>query len=187
MQIVIKNVRLSFPNLFKAASFQGAGGEQTDPKYSATFILNQQENAADIKRIDVAIDSLVKEYFKGNKKALKGVCLRDGAEKTNDDGSPKDGFGEGIMFVSASNKNRPQIVDKIKSVPLTEDDNKLYPGCYVNVVITLWAQNNKFGKRINANLLAVQFVKDGNPFGEARVDVGSIFDDIEDDSDSMLD
>ena len=78
-------------------------------------------------------------------------------------------------------------MDKIKSVPLTEDDNKLYPGCYVNVVITLWAQNNKFGKRINANLLAVQFVKDGNPFGEARVDVGSIFDDIEDDSDSMLD
>jgi hypothetical protein len=187
MQIVIKNVRLSFPNLFKAASFQGAGGEQTDPKYSATFIMDKDENAADIKRIQDGIDSLVKEYFKGNSKALKGVCLREGAEKTDEDGTPKDGFGEQIMFITASNKNRPQVVDRIKTIPLTEEDNKMYPGCYVNAVITLWAQNNKFGKRINANLLAVQYVKDGIPFGEARVDVGSVFDDIEDESESMLD
>jgi hypothetical protein len=38
---------------------------------------------------------------------------------------------------------------------------KPYSGCYVNAVIELWAQDNKFGKRINASLMGVQFLRDG--------------------------
>jgi len=35
----------------------------------------------------------------------------------------------------------------------------------------LWAQNNQYGKRINAQLDGVQFVRDGDPFGDGAVGV----------------
>ena len=31
----------------------------------------------------------------------------------------------------------------------------------VNAIIEIWPQDNQFGKRVNASLLGVQFVKDG--------------------------
>jgi hypothetical protein len=34
----------------------------------------------------------------------------------------------------------------------------------VNTNVTLWTQDNKFGKAIRANLRIVQFVKDGKAF-----------------------
>jgi len=189
MKVILKNVRLSYPSLFKATSFTGQDGNTSDPKYSGTFIMDKEENAADIKKLEAAINKMVKENFKGNHKALKGVCLRDGAEKTDDAGDPKDGYGDAVMFTTAANKSRPQIVGRNKSVPITEEDGVIYAGCYVNVVIGLWAQSNGFGKRVNANLLAVQFVGDGTPFGEASVNVDEVFDDLEDEDgeESFLD
>ena len=47
------------------------------------------------------------------------------------------------------------------------------------MLINPWVQNNKFGKRINANLLAVRFVDHGEAFGMGRVDDEEIWDDIE--------
>jgi hypothetical protein len=35
--------------------------------------------------------------------------------------------------------------------------------------LSLWGQNNKFGKRVNAQLDGVQFNQDGEPFGDAGV------------------
>jgi len=55
---------------------------------------------------------------------------------------------------------------------LTENDNRIYAGCYVNAIVVLWAQNNNYGKRINANLLGVQFVADGSPFGDGGTSAG---------------
>lgn len=187
MKVKLKNVRLSFPNLFEAKAFVGPDGKpQGTPKYNATFILDKEENAAEIEQLEKAIGAIVKENFKGNMKALKGICLRDGEEKTDDEGEYKDGFGPDVMFITSSNPNRPQVVDKDPRVPLTKEDAKIYAGCYVNAVISLWAQNNTFGKRVNANVLAVQFAKDGDPFGEERINPESEFDTLEDDSDSIL-
>ena len=70
--------------------------------------------------------------------------------------------------------------------PLTEDDNVIYGGCYVNAIIELWAQDNNYGKRINANLLGVQFHKDGEPFGGGGVSVkADDFDDVSGDDDDF--
>ena len=60
-------------------------------------------------------------------------------------------------------KARPRVLDRDKS-PLTQSDGRPYSGCYVNVSIDIWAQDNKFGKRVNAKLLAVQFHADGEAF-----------------------
>ena len=48
---------------------------------------------------------------------------------------------------------------------LTEADGLVYSGCYVNARVELWVQDNANGKRINAKLLGIQFVRDGDAFG----------------------
>jgi len=83
------------------------------------------------------------------------------------------------MTIKASTKKRPLVIDRSKS-PITEDDDIIYAGCYVNAIISLWAQNNGYGKRINAQLDGVQFVKDGEPFADNSTSV-SAFDAFDED------
>ena len=84
----------------------------------------------------------------------------------------------------AYNTVRPTVVDRDRS-PLTAQDGKPYSGSYVNVIIDVWAQDNSYGKRINAQLQGVQFVRDGEAFsgGGTSADA-SDFDEIADGADA---
>lgn len=169
-KIKMQNVRLSFPSLFQTSQF---GGEDTG-KYEATFILDKVEHAETIKKIEASIASLSKELK--SKLAADKICLKDGDELDRPE-------YEGKMTIKASTKRRPLVVGRDKS-PLTDGDNVIYGGCYVNGIVSLWAQNNNFGKRVNAQLDGVQFNKDGEPFGDAGVGVDAFDafgDDDEDD------
>lgn len=152
-KIKLHNVRLSFPSLFRKAVFSG---EET--KFEATFLLNKDEQADKISEIETAIKALVKDALKGAKLPADKVCLREG------DDVDYAGYA-GHMSIKASTAKRPLVLDRDRS-PLAEDDDRLYAGCYVNAIVELWAQNNQWGKRINANLLGVQFFKDGEPFSD---------------------
>lgn len=165
-KIKLNNVRLSFPSLFRKAQFQG---EET--KYEATFMLDKTEHADKIKEIEKAIAASIKENLKDAKLPSDKICLKDGDESGRDE-------YEGHYTIKAANNKRPKVIDRDKS-PLTEDDDKVYSGCYVNAVIELWAQNNGYGKRINANLLGVQFYKDGEPFESGAVASDDDFDEFE--------
>jgi len=170
-KIKLQNVRLSFPSLFQMGSF---GGESTG-KYEATFVLDKKDHAEVIKQIQTASETLMKEAFKGKIPSDK-VCLKDGDEL----GRPE---FDGKMTIKASTKKRPLEIDRNKS-PITEEDNVVYAGCYVHAIVSLWAQNNQWGKRINANLLGVQFFKDGEPFSDgtsATADDFEVFDASEED------
>lgn len=173
--IKLNNVRLSFPSLFREKKFA-----PTDAKgaYSATFILDKKINAKEIAAVNAAINDIVREVFKG--KRPPKVCLRDGEEKAE-----TDGYGDGVMFIGCRSEKRPQVIGRDMS-PLTEEDGKPYAGCHVNAVIQLWGQDNQYGKRINAKLRAVQFFKDGKPFGEGEVDVNKLFTNLEDEDESPV-
>jgi hypothetical protein len=162
-QLKLDNVRLSFPDIWKAKKVQ----ENSEPKYGAHFLLDKETQGELIKNLKVAIWTSAKEKFGEKAKELiqKGklhVCLHEGNEKDYD------GYGDDNMFVSASSTKRPLIVDRDRS-PLAEDDRRPYAGCYVNAIIRIWPQDNQFGKRINAELMGVQFVKDGEAFGAAPI------------------
>ena len=62
----------------------------------------------------------------------------------------------------------------------------IYAGCWVNILIRPWWQNSaKWGKRVNAGLTAVQFVRDDEPFGQGRItseDVDETFDEFADEA-----
>ena len=167
--IKLKNVRLSFASLFKKATF---GGEET--KYEGTFLIDKETQADQIAEINTAIAAIMKE--RKAKLSPDRICFKDG------DGIDYDGYA-GHMSIKAGNTKRPIVIDRDKS-PLTEDDGRPYSGCYVNAVLELWFQDNTWGKRVNANLLAVQFAKDGEPFGEGGASVSvDDFDVIDEDDD----
>lgn len=155
MKLKVKNVRLAFPSLFRKTAF-----EDEEPKYSAVFILPKDH--PQVGEIKSAVTEIAKDQLKEDYKRAKPL-LRDGAEKVH-----VGGFGDDVYFFSARNSARPKVVDTDRS-PLVEEDGKPYGGCYVDAVVTLWVQNNKFGKRVNAELNGVQFRAAGQRFGGGGV------------------
>lgn len=163
-KIVINKARLSFPSLFQKAKFNNVEG-----KYEATFLIPKSD-----KETKEKIDKLIEQVQKdGNVKVPKDkVCIKDG------DDFEYDGYAGHWVF-KGSSKKKPKTVDRNKD-ELTEEDDKLYGGCYVRAVVDVWAQNNQYGKRVNGNLYAVQFLEHGEPFGDSGVDVDEYFDDLDD-------
>lgn len=164
--ITLKNVRLSFPQIWTPKAYM----EGQTAKFSANFLLDKEADKDQISNFKKEIKKAATVAFNGDiPKGLK-TCLGDGVEKAYD------GY-ENAMFVSCSTRQRPVIIDRDKS-QLVEEDERPYAGAYVNAAVSLWVQNNQFGKRVNCNLQAIQFVKDGDTFGGGGVKVDSMFDDI---------
>lgn len=176
MKLMLNNVRLAFPTLFEAKSVNGEG----DPAYSASFLFPPDHPAAKVMRD--AIETVGAEKWEkkwaGVKKELDAkdkTCLHDGDTKEQ-----YDGFG-GNLYVSARNKSRPTVIDRDKQ-PLTRGDGRPYGGCYVNASIEVWAQDNAYGKRINASLRGVQFYADGDSFSGGTPADADEFDTVEEES-----
>ena len=87
----------------------------------------------------------------------------------------------GYWALSASDDRRPVVVDRNRS-PVVAEDDLIYAGCFVNAKVRLWVQDNQYGRRINANLMGVQFVKDGDRLGGGRTQQSAddMFDDVAD-------
>ncbi len=172
MKVKLSNVRLAFPQLFEAKTVNGEG----KPAFSASFLL--EPTHPDIKVINAAIEQVAYEKWgaKANAvlqtaRAADKVCIHNGDAKAEYAGY------EGNFYVSTRNATRPLVIDKDRT-PLAPQDGKPYAGCYVNASIDVWAQDNNYGKRVNASLAGVQFLRDGDAFtggGPASVDE---FDDL---------
>ena len=172
-KVKLTNVRLSFPALFTPEKNTNDNGE-VRKSWKASFLMDKDKHADLIEQIEDTIEDVIADKWGKNPPKLKAEkkCLRDG------DDEDYDGYAD-MMYLSARSYSRPPVVDRDRS-PLVEEDGKPYAGCYVNAVVHLWAQDNDNGKRVNASLEAVQFVKDGDAFGRAPVDVDEEFDDIDD-------
>lgn len=154
----LTNVRIAFPELFEAKAFEGG-----KPAFSATLIFPTDHEANEA--IDQAIEAVAQARWKDKAptmlrqlRASGKVCLRDGETKGD-----LAGFA-GNNFVTARAYVRPTVIDRDRT-PLHAEDGRIYGGCYVNAIIQVWAQDNGFGKRVNASLKGVQFFRDGESFG----------------------
>ena len=172
MKLKLNNVRLAFPVLFEAKTVNGEG----KPAFSASFLMDPAD--PQVKALNQAIEQVAKDKWGAKADAIlkqmraqDKVALHDGDLKSNYDGFP------GNLYVSARSTTRPLVIDKDKS-PLTEQDGRPYAGCYVNASVELWAQDNNYGKRINASLRGVQFFKDGDAFAGGGAASEDEFDDI---------
>lgn len=178
MKVQLKDVRLAFPALFEAKTVNGEG----EPAFSASFLMAPDHPAAAALR--AAFEAVGREKWKDKwpmvKKDIEAkdrYCLHDGDLKADYDGYA------GNLFVSARNKTRPLVIDRDKSI-LVQADGKPYAGCYVVANIELWAQDNNYGKRINASLRGVQFMRDGDAFAGGGAASEDEFDDIAEGADA---
>jgi len=172
MKLKLNNVRLAFPVLFEAKTVNGEG----KPAFSATFLLDPAE--AQVQTINQAIEQVAKDKW-GTKaeavlkqmRAQDKTALHDGDLKAN-----YEGFA-GNLYISARSATRPLVIAADKT-PLAEADGKPYAGCYVNASVELWAQDNNYGKRVNASLRGVQYLRDGDAFAGGGAASEDEFDDL---------
>jgi len=172
MKIKLENVRLAFPALFEAKTVNGEG----EPAFSASFLMEPDHPA--VKALRAAFETIGKDKWGAKWPAVKKeieakdrTALHDGDTKSDYAGFP------GNLFVSSRNKTRPLVIDRDKA-PLVQADGRPYAGCYVNASIELWCQDNNYGKRINASLRGVQFLRDGDAFAGGGSASEDEFDDI---------
>jgi hypothetical protein len=179
MSIRIENVRLAFPKLFEAKPV-GSG----DTKYFSVA-LPIEPGSKNAKTLDEAINAVAEEKWKDKWKTVLKKIVDDGncgykkKPLSNSDGEVYSGF-EDMYSLNASrreDKGQPTIIDRDRS-QLTAKSGKPYAGCYCNVIVDIWAQDNQYGRKINFELKGVQFVKDGDAFGGGSVASADDFEDL---------
>lgn len=167
----IRGVRASYPHLAEAK----AGDDGGTPSFSLTGLMPHGTHKEAALLIKEAIEALLKEN-KNAKVAKDKRCLRNG-----DDGDKEEAFGH--YTISAREQKRPKVRDSEGEL-LEKDEvaDMFYGGCWVDMIIRLWYQDNKYGKRVNANLVSAKFVRDDEAFGEGRINDEDVWDDDDDDN-----
>lgn len=176
----MENVRLgAFANLHEAKLGRNPGPNDK-PRFNGVFIVTPENPGlerlagaikhAAVERWGTRADLILQELKAGNR-----LCLHNGAEKASIPGYA----GNLYINTGAQADKPPIIIGKAKQVIKRSDSvDQPYPGCYTNVQLEVWAQDNeadKGGKRINARLLVVQFYRDGDAFVTGAVpDVNSM-------------
>jgi len=156
--IMLKDVRVSFPHLFRRPVINGDEG-----KCGAVLMLENSRHAKSIAAVKTQMDALAKEKFKGRSIPGDKLCMRPGEDKGRTE-------YEDHHVISANNRDKPFVISNDGgSTVANEPDCAIYAGCYVNAKIRLWAQDNQYGKRINAELVAIQFSRDGEPLDGSYV------------------
>jgi hypothetical protein len=159
MKIQLQDVRLAFPQLWEARAAKP--GQKA--KFSAAFIFTKDSPAVAIIRDAMVSVAKAKwgdkwESIYNGLKAADKLAVHDGDAK-----SEYAGYA-GNLFINASSETRPLTLGAGPDgrAPVTQSDGKLYSGAYVNALVEIWAQAHvEHGKRINASLMGVQFLRDG--------------------------
>jgi hypothetical protein len=170
LRFLLKNVRASFPVLFKGEQFNGEG------KFRCGVSLLVPHDHPQVKQINAGIDEAAALKWKDKAAVtLKGarakdkLCLRDGDLKAKYDGY------EGNLVLSANCQGgdterecvKPQVFTAERVEVTDPNANPIYSGCYVNALVEIYA-DSRFGDGVFAKLVGIQFDHDGDAFGTAK-------------------
>jgi hypothetical protein len=179
MKVTLKSVRAAFLHVHKP--------DEKFHRFGGTFPI--EPGSANAKAISAAIEKVAAEKWGAKGKTIVEKLYEDGGvcyskkPKKNAEGEVYDGF-EGMYSIAASQPSpKPTVLGRNKEV-LAPDSGKPYSGCYVNAIIDIWAQDNSFGKKINASLSGVQFERDGDAFAGGAPASMDEFEDLGDGADA---
>ena len=181
MKVVLKGVRLAFPDLWVAKEYEAGDGKF---RYNATYLV--EPGSDNDKAIQAAIGEVAKETY-GAKASAMLESLRGNANKycyLKGDLKEYDGFA-GMLYLSThrnQGQGAPKVVDKDPKVDLLASSGKPYAGCYVNATVDIYAQKGQY-PGIRASMIAVQFAKDGDAFAGTPASADD-FEDLSDGADS---
>ena len=168
---VIIPCRISFANIWEAKSING--GEE---KYSVSCIIPKSDKATLLKihnAIEAAKEAGKTKRWGGKIPPNLKLPLRDGDIDRPDDEAYAD-----AMFVNATSKDAPQIVDR-KVQPIL-DPLECGSGDYCNVSVNFYAFNANGNRGVAAGLGNVQLVKNGERLA-GKASAASDFDEMADD------
>lgn len=195
--IMLSNVRLSFPHLSEPQKDQTNDGKYR-VSYNAEFILSKDHPG--FKQFMTRIGEMAADKWKEHANNVLGLinkdrklrCYGDGSEKVNKKTfEPYHGY-TGNLYITAGCTTimenpegvakRPQIiqadgsaVDPMNTMAYNQLTRQMYGGCRVNAAVKPWLQENKHGRGVRCDLVAVQFFKDDEPFGAGSEDVSEFF------------
>ena len=186
--IFLSNVRLAFPNI---AEPQRQVNELTGVErlsYNCELLMPQDH--AGFQQFMARYGALALEKWKEHAQAIMGMiqnerrmrCFGRGEEKiAKKTLKPYDGYA-GNLYITAGRDTAPQMiqpdglpVDPSNTMAYQQLARKLYGGCRVNAAVKPWPQDNKHGRAIRCDLVAIQFAADDTPFGEGAVDASGMF------------
>lgn len=164
--------RVSFPHVFEAKAIV----EGQEPKYSIAMLFDKKTDLAPLKK--AVQNAILEKYGTTEKDELPEnfrMPFRNGDTKTDLAGYA------GTIFVNASSKQKPGLVDKDLNPIL--DKEEFYPGCYARATLIAFCYDVSGNSGVSFSLQNIQKVKDGESLsGKKKAE--DEFEVIEDDSDS---
>ena len=186
--IFLSNVRLSFPHLAEPQKQVNEQTGQTRISYNSEFLMPQDHPG--FQQFMKRYGELALAKWAEHANTVMGMiqvdrklrCFGLGSEKVNKKTfKPYDGY-DGNVYITAGRDQAPQMIqadgqaiDPSNTMAFQQLARKMYGGCRVNAAIKPWPQDNKHGRGIRCDLIAVQFAGDDTPFGEGAVDASGMF------------
>ena len=152
--VITPEFRVSFPFVFRPQKAMEAG---KDPKYAVTMLFPK---GTDLSKLKAAANAVVAEKWGADKtKWPKGMRtpFRDQGEKEFS------GYEAGAIFVTATSKQRPGVVDA--QVQDIIDESQFYAGCYARATIRAFAYDQAGNRGVAFGLQNIQKLRDGEPLG----------------------
>lgn len=184
--IVLTRVRLSFPHVAAPQVRDNPDGTKKS-SYSADFILAPDHPGW--AQFMTVVQQMAQAKWGANAAGVLAMVNQDkrlrgfgrGEEKMNKEGKVYDGYA-GNLYIGAGSSTQPQIgdargaiIDPANTMALLTEARKLYGGCWVNAVVKPWMQENKHGRAVRCDFVAIQFLEDGEAFGDGRVSAAGLF------------
>jgi len=189
----LSNVRLSFPALIepKAHTKPTAANPNPTKYYSCDALIAPTD--PQWQEVWKQIMEVANTKWREHGAAVVEMCNNDrkmrswgkGEEKINKKTMvPYDGYA-GMLYISFNRNEKYGIPQMIRANGSAVDPNNtmeyqqlaraLYGGCRVNIAGKFWPQDNENGRAIRCDLIAVQFAKDDEAFGEGTQDASTMF------------
>lgn len=177
--VMLTEVRVSYPKLF-SLPMRDDNGRQVEGKAGCNLLFAKDDDRQ--MALMTAVMDEVERVSKDSHDQLpppQFLCLKDGNSLTTPD--PENW----VLSTYAASGVLPQVYAPNKAPIKTLADWTAiggHAGCYVNASVRFWAQKNKHGKRVNCELLGLQFVREGvvldNSVSASAVE--GMFEEIED-------
>jgi hypothetical protein len=151
--IITCEFRVSFPYLFRPNKPMAEGQVG---KYSITMLFPK---GADLSALYAAAKDAATEKWGEKDKWPKNLRtpFRDQGEKEFE------GYEKGLVFITATSKQRPGLVDAKLQDIIEERD--FYPGCYARASVRAFAYDNTGNRGVSFGVQNVQKLRDGDPLG----------------------
>ena len=165
-KVLTGEVRLSYANLTTPRAVQ----QGQDAKYSVTLLIPKTDTATKAN-IDASIEAAAQDaqgkLWSGIRPPVLPTPLHDG-DGVRENGTPYGPECKGCWVMTASTKNKPQVVHQSDVNPeLAPQD--IYSGMYARVSINFYAYNSAGKRGVGCGLRAVMKTRDGEPLSNSVV------------------